>query len=341
MVVDRNGVLEVSSPTQQPWIDSNVALIRFERTYHPRETPIVDFEWTLADSVEKQYGPPREDYELAVAEAGAFHADLILPLHQHFQNELAQGNPEGLEAWSEIRRTVEFYAQGDEKQKMTLISNVGVITGDYDSSYEAMNLMARHNIPFRLVKPRDLESNQLDGMALIAIFSPLNLAAAQAVERFAAKGGTAVLVGQQGNFPWHSGQPVHKNSEAAVYKVETGKVVEIAAPIVNPEPFAKDVWGLLPDAERELSLWNALTTLAAAYGETGGSGVLVSLVNYSGQAIRVQARVQGSFSQAQYETPEQGCCVSLKTVEQNGFTEFIVPSLHVGGRVHLSGAKSR
>ena len=71
MVVSRNGVLQVSSPTQQPWIDSNVAFVRFEDVYGLSGPPLVDFTWDLADSVEQKFGPPPVDYELAVAEAGA------------------------------------------------------------------------------------------------------------------------------------------------------------------------------------------------------------------------------------------------------------------------------
>jgi hypothetical protein len=74
MQVDRNGVRQVSSFAHQPWIDSNVAFIRFEDVYRSGGRPIIDFAWELADSVEQKVGPPPAAYELAVAEAGAFRA---------------------------------------------------------------------------------------------------------------------------------------------------------------------------------------------------------------------------------------------------------------------------
>jgi len=169
------------------------------------------------------------------------------------------------------------------------------------------------------------------------IFSPLDEASARAVDNFASQGGTAVLVGSKGHFRWNSSPPVHENSQSAIYQDGAGKVVEVAAPVENPEAFAQDIWRLLAPPERLLSLWNALTTLAAAYQDKTASEVLLNLVNYSGQVIRVQVRVKGRFSPIRYETPEQGCCLALSPTDDNGFTEFIVPSLTTGGRVHLSG----
>jgi hypothetical protein len=36
-----------------------------------------------------------------------------------------------------------------------------------------------------------------------------------------------------------------------------------------------------------------------------------------------------------YETPERGCCEVLTPTHQDGFTQFDVPWLRIGGRVHL------
>ena len=40
MVVKREGVLEITSPTAQPWIDSNVPLVRVARGFHPTQVPL-------------------------------------------------------------------------------------------------------------------------------------------------------------------------------------------------------------------------------------------------------------------------------------------------------------
>ncbi|MGH9470346.1 MAG: hypothetical protein ACRD1N_08405, partial [Terriglobia bacterium] len=243
-VVSRRGFLAVSSPTRQPWIDSNVALIRYERLIRPSQPPLLEYPWELTGALEQQLGPRTEDYELAVAEAGAFHADLILNLHSHLQQQLAAGNPRAWTAWKQIRNYIDFYARNNDAGA-TLVANVGVVTAGYDTAYEEMNLLARRNIAYRVLPPRDLAQGRLSGLALIVIFSPLNPADNRVIENFASKGGTAVLVGQQGQFPWHSEKPVEKNDEAAIYNVGSGKVVELSTPIVNPDAFAEDIRRLL------------------------------------------------------------------------------------------------
>jgi hypothetical protein len=335
LVVNRNGMLEVSSPTRQPWIDSNVTLIRFEQVYDPNEKPLIDFQWDLIDSTERRYGPPPGSYELAVAEAGAFHADLILPLHKTLQEDLTRRKPQAWKNWREIERYIQFYSRVTPAEPARLMSNAGICAGDYDSSYEAANLMARHNIPYQFIRPRELAAGTLRGLALIVVFSPLDRAAAEVVDHFSAEGGTAVLVGQHGEFPWRARAPARKNSESAVYRIGRGKMVEIAGPIVDPEPFAQDIWRLLGASHREMSLWNALTVVGAAYGGNRGAKVSLNLVNYSCEPIRVQVRLKGRFSRIRYETPEAGCCASLTAAEEDGFTEFVVPNIRIGALVHL------
>ena len=51
--------------------------------------------------------------------------------------------------------------------------------------------------------------------------------------------------------------------------------------------------------------------------------------------MQVQVQVKGSFRSIRFETPEQGCCESLKPTVRDGFTEFVVPSLNLAGRVYL------
>ena len=50
-------------------------------------------------------------------------------------------------------------------------------------------------------------------------------------------------------------------------------------------------------------------------------------------------RVKGDFDSVRFESPEVGCCKTLKPSRVDGFTEFVVPDLIIGGRVYL-GAKS-
>jgi len=85
LVIKRQSVLEVSSPTAQPWIDTNLALVKMEQTSHPGQNPLYTFSWKPSDSGLQRHSPVTTDYSLAVAEAGAFHADLILDVDDALQ----------------------------------------------------------------------------------------------------------------------------------------------------------------------------------------------------------------------------------------------------------------
>jgi len=56
LVVDRDGILQVSSPTSQPWVDSNLALVRFVRAFRPEAIPLYSFHWNLSDALRKKLG---------------------------------------------------------------------------------------------------------------------------------------------------------------------------------------------------------------------------------------------------------------------------------------------
>ena len=84
-----------------------------------------------------------------------------------------------------------------------------------------------------------------------------------------------------------------------------------------------------------LSLWNALTTIGIPYRDSQTGATVVELVNYSGEPLRVQARVKGSFHASRLETPERGCCQLIQPAIRDGFTEFVVPQLQVAARARL------
>src|ERR1051326_7257822 len=68
LIIKRDSVLEVSSPTAQPWIDTNLALIKIEQRARRTQSPLYTFSWTHQEQRETLTAA---DYSLAVAEAGA------------------------------------------------------------------------------------------------------------------------------------------------------------------------------------------------------------------------------------------------------------------------------
>ena len=331
LIIKHNSVLEVSSPTAQPWIDTNLALIKTEQRSRRPEVPLYTFSW--ADQG-PQTNLTADDYSLAVAEAGAFHADLLLPLDQHLQQGLNKNDSEAWALWNQVRSTLQFSADA-KAAELEPAANVAVIVDQLDPGDEVANLLSRHNIPFQLFTAADLKTADLMGSAIVIVFAKQDAETTERIKDLAAGGATVVVVDAHGKYSWQSSQPVPLNEHTTSYTVGSGKVFELAQPVSDPETFAQDIRRLLGKRDALLSLWNGLTTIAVPYQGRGARMTLLELVNYAGDPLRLQVQVKGSFTTILYETPEHGCCLSLEPVKHDGFTEFVIPEIRIAGRVHL------
>ena len=331
IVVKRDSVLEVSSPTEQPWLDTNLALIRVEQRAQYPQSPFYTFSW---DDQEQTRSLTADDYSLAVAEAAAFHADLLLPLDEHLQRSLNRRDANAWATWKQIRSILDFSAKASETE-LSPAANVAVILDQLDSDDEVLNLLSRHNIPFRIFQAPDLKSADFKNIDLAVVLAKPDPEAAEHINHLAEDGKTLVLVDAHGKFPWQSSSAVKVNEYTTSYAVGSGIVLELAEPVSDPETFARDIHRLLGKGNALLSLWNGLTTIAVPYQDASGALRLVELVNYAGEPLRVQVQVKGSFPHVRYESPEHRCCQTLDATTHDGFTEFVIPDLQVTGRVHL------
>jgi hypothetical protein len=217
-------------------------------------------------------------------------------VHERFAKELLLGNPTARAEWKEIRRYLEFYAE-NLPSRYRPIADVAVVTPDPAKSFEVMNLLARHNVPFALVDPAR--------------------ATPELLKRF--------------EFVVAAGTPAESPALADVRR-RGGSV--LAAKPSDPNGFALEVRRQIGPDKRTVDIWNGITVIAAPYAEPEGKGLLVTLVNYAAQPLPVQVRVRGAFSRAYYESPEQEATL-LPVERRGGQTELTIPALRIGGRVFL------
>src|SRR5437588_133220 len=189
------------------------------------------------------------------------------------------------------------------EQRLESAANVAVVVDDVDPTDEAMNLMARHNIPFKVLLPADLKSGNFGGFNVVVVFAKPDRGACARITDLAVHGKTVVLVEAHGSYPWQNRDAVRLNEHAVSYAVGNGKVLELSEPVTDPEMFAQDVSRLLGTQNVLLSLWNGLTTVAVPYTEQGGTLKVLEFVNYAGEPLRLQVQVKGSFASIRYETP--------------------------------------
>jgi hypothetical protein len=304
-VTKNNQVLQVTGRSAQPWIENNAALIRILRAANGDAAPVLTYTWspmTLADADE---GPALHNYLVAIAEAGSYGADLVLPLHQRFAQRLLLGEPHARAEWDEIKRYIEFYAWGSTGRYRPM-ANIAVVAAEPMRWLEIMNLLLRHNLPFEIVTPAGLAGRDLTGFVLAIVLDDSRAQPAGLTE-FVKKGGR-VIDGSQG--------------------------------LADPNAFALDVRQSIGAGHRVIDIWNGITVLAAPYQEPEGRSALVMALNYAEQPVPVQLRVRGLFSLVQYETPGEPASL-LPYRHRDGCTEFVLPALRAGGRIFLSGGSSQ
>jgi hypothetical protein len=298
-VTKNNEVLQVAGRSAQPWIETNAALIRIARAANRDRAPVLSYAWTPLTASDADEGPALENYLVAIAEAGSFGADLVLPLHERFQRRLLLGQPEARRDWNEIRRSLDFYA-GNVVARYEPLASIGIVTGAPMIWFEAMNLLARHNVPFEVIAPSQLARR-------VAV-PPL------------------VIVPDEG-------EQIGAGTLAEWEK--KGTVVKGVKEVGDPNKFALEMRQLLGRDRRLIDIWNGITVLAGPYREPGGTSILVTMVNYAHQALPVQLRVAGSFSQVHFESPDEPPAL-LPHEHRDAHTEFVVPALRVGGRIFLT-----
>jgi hypothetical protein len=333
--VTRNkDVLQVTGRSAQPWIENNAALLRIARAAAPESTPMLTYAWTPTTVADKNEGPGLENYLVAIAEAGSFGGDLVLPLHEGFQWSLLLGQPRARAAWSEIRRHLEFYSW-NLPARYRPIANIGVIAAEPMASYEVMNLLTRHNLPFEIVAPSKVREGGLEKYDLAIALDRPDAATIAALADFARKGRTVVVTIQDDSFPWKRAAPTAQSERRAIYPLGDGRVVEVLKGIADPNGFALEVRQLLGREHRVIDIWNGITVMTASYLEPAGDAVLVTVLNYAQQPLPVQLRIRGTFSEVHYESPEDSMTL-LPFQHRDGYTEIVLPALRIGGRIFLS-----
>jgi hypothetical protein len=338
-VTKNNDVLQVSNRSSQPWIENNAALMRILRAEAPGSTPLLTYRWEPITLSDKDDGPGPADYLVAIAEAGSFGADLLLPLHRRFEDDLLMGRPDARIAWDEIRRHIAFYSW-DLPLRHQPIANIGLVAAEPMLWFEVMNLLARHNLPATPLAPGALSAPNPPSFDLLIVLTPPAPAQLDALAEFARKGGVVVLGGLEGlpagtDGPWKRSEPQVKTANRASYALGEGRIVECLTPIGDPNAFALEIRQLLGPEHRAIDIWNGITVIAAPYADPNGPSVLVTALNYAHQPLPVQLRIRGTFSRVHYESPDDPLAL-LPYQHRDGYTEITVPALRIGGRLFLS-----
>src|SRR5262249_21130972 len=156
---------------------------------HAEPAPVVyDFQWNPSEAPGGAWQPDARTYALAIAEADAARSDVVIDLPERLQNALASGDASAWQLWTAVKPYLDSSTTAPLGE-IRPVANLGAIVEDPQASYEAINLMARHNLAFEAVRPVDITAERLADWNSVVVFCSLNKDVIALLGDFAAKGG--------------------------------------------------------------------------------------------------------------------------------------------------------
>jgi len=314
-----------SAPSAEPWILSNIWLVRALRG-SPRR-PIWISQQPDAGSA--------EEYARSVADAAVAGGRWIVALDDSLRARLRGNDPDALATWRCIGGLLQFAEQHAEWRGFEPYGNLGIVVDAAGSnpqiSDEYLNLVARRQVPYRVIARSQLSAPSLAGFrAVIATdVTPMSAAERDTLRAFAEKGGL-VVAGPVPASPWGNPPKDRPYAEVAVGK---GRVAVYRDP--DPESVARDLRDLLSPEEMGVMAFNVPSVITYASTDDSGRRMLIQLLNYSKwPAEAITIRVTGIYKTARMYTPDTAP-EDLGVRLAEGKTEISITKLSLWGGLLL------
>ncbi len=315
-----------AGPSEEPWIDSNIWLVRSFR---------LGADWRPIWINQKPDADSQREYVRCVADSAVAGGRWIVALDDELRVGLLRKNPNASTLWRNVGTYLKFAEDHAEWRGFQPYGNLAIIldtAGDTpDFSNEYLNLVARRQVPYRLIERSRLSSASLAGYRAVL---GLDLATVSDTERktlrdFALDGGLVVAGPSWGDAP-------DQNNYAEI-PLGKGRVVVYKEHPPDPEMVAKDMLDLLEPEVIGLKTFNVPSVLTYVSTDGPGRRALIQLLNYATSPFnsKITLRLNGNFKTARLFTPEDAPLALEARAMPNGRTEISIPKLAVWGALLL------
>ncbi len=311
----------------EPWIESNIWLVRSLRATNPSR-PV----WISQEPNPASPG----DYKRCIADAAIAGGRWIVSLDDGLRGGLHRKDPAALAIWRGLTEYLGFAEQhADWRQwepfgKVALVLDLAGKNSDFANEY--LNLVARRHIPYRIVLRDRLTSASLARFStVLAADVPRPTDAERKIlQAFAEEGGTVIAGPGWGNAP--------SDSDYAEIPASKGRVIVYKDEPPDPETVARDMVDLLEPEATGLSLFNVPSVLTCVATDESGRSAVLQMLNYATEPFnsKITVRLKGVFGKARLLTAEgAGTDLTVRALPNN-WTEFAIPKLAVWGAVVLN-----
>lgn len=304
-VMPRVRAVSTATPSGEPWIDSNIWAVRLHRAVMPSRP--VSLKYDLEN-------PVPADYLRAIADAAVAGGRWVI-------------SPDAASAAKQATAYVAFFDRHREWSAWQPAGSIAVIYDpagkNVEMSRENLNLIARKQIPYRIIPRAGLAGKSLQGIeaVLASDLAPPTAAERALLEAFAQAGGLVV-----GGPSWGAGP-----EDAGRYTVRPagkGRIAAYKEEVPDPEALPGDLRELLGRQAGGLRLFNAASVLP--YVSAAPGRLLVQLVNYATAGTgAITVRLEGGYRAARLYVPEENAPSALRIEAKGSNIEIAIPEFAV------------
>jgi hypothetical protein len=327
-----------AGPTGAPWIDSNGWLIRLTRVLNPSCEV-----WVTADEPKANEVVPLSRHLISLADAAAHGGRWVMGIDQSWAGDLAARKPAALDGWKTLMSAAAFFEAHREWSDWRVDAVLTVVSsfsgGDEFFSRELLNLMARTNISYGIVKTAEFRPEELRGVRAVVYpdGAPAPAGVKRAVLDFVAQGGLLITGPKWGPV---AGPP---GGESPVPRYEIrrsgkGRIAMARTQPDDPYEVAQDAQILLSHRYDLVRFFNGFLLGSYSTVSRDGKRRMAHIVNYGGGADEndpATARIAGRCRSAKLWSLEKAEARPLEIAAQRGGVEVPLPGLAVYGGVEL------
>ncbi len=308
-----------SAPSSEPWIESNIWLVRSFQG--PGWRPV----WISY----RPDGGSADEYARFVADSAVAGGRWIVALDDGLRAKLRGNDAGALATWRSVGASLEFAERHAEWRGFAPYGRVGMIPDPANAvvSHEYLKLLMRRQVPYRLLLRSELGAAPLDGFrAVIATeLDPPSGAERKLLTQFAEKGGIVLAGPYWGNPP--------KDDSYAEVAAGKGRVAVYANP--DPASVARDMRDLLSQQDMGVVPFNVPPLISYVSSSEAGKRLLIQLLNYSSApAEAITIRVDGIYKGATLYTPDAAAS-PVRVKSEEGRTDVFIPKLALWGGLVL------
>jgi hypothetical protein len=315
-----------AGPSAEPWIDSNIWLIRSFR---------LGTAWRPIWINQQPHCNSQGDYARCVADSAVAGGRWMVALDDDLRAKLFRKDADALATWRSVGCYLKFAEDHAEWRSFAPYGNLGIIldTAGKNPEYsnEYLNLVARRQVPYHVIERSQLTPTSLASFQAIlaADLAPPSEPERKMLRLFAQKGGLVIAGPSWGDPP--------SDDVYAELPLGKGRVVVYKDDPPDPEIVARDLLDLLEPEVMGLTAFNVPSVLTYASSSDSGKRALIQFVNYAMSPFnsKITIRFNGSFKTARLFTPENAPLELETRAVTNGRTEVAIPKLMVWGALLL------